>query len=506
MASMLAKCPNPACACPVQPGDDFCPNCGHPLDAAVEVPSGCLALETDLTPLTSKPTNALDVSNDAASPRLDHAEHAHPPTQTAVEAQQHNDCAELEVRYNNSCVFVLNMQSTFDFEIRPLAEGIRDLFVEVRHSGQTIARQTPMVLPKRGVPIHFGLNYMPRNTSPGKVSFEILVGCRKGIEQRLYAAYRTHTIYSGKEDPRRVCDHLVVEVKNNIQQGHAGDLQVDQSFHGLREALHEGSSIELDKEFLGLINGRPFWTALPLAECAPNAVPAPARRASVVLQETGGATIHLLTQSPLRIGRARDCEIVARVYGPAGDELKPESMRLSRYHAVLEWKENCCRLLDRGYYPDQAQWRPSSTGLWVDGKRIPSGGEFSLAPDHEYHIALSEPAGADKPQFDLAVRLWTVRDIPVLRSGCAKAGLDPQTPACVVLRRLHGPPISFLLLRHAASLGWVDPQWNGACVCLRHNALGFNDGHTCDWLVPGRRLRSGEGQFEAVDGLRKADG
>jgi len=48
---------------------------------------------------------------------------------------QTNDCAELEVRYNNRCVFVLNMQSTFDFEIRPLTDGVKNLFVEVWQSG-----------------------------------------------------------------------------------------------------------------------------------------------------------------------------------------------------------------------------------------------------------------------------------------------------------------------------------------------------------------------------------
>ena len=517
MTAMLSKCPNPVCACPVQPGDAFCPNCGQALGEAPagqvsDLSLGRLARESDLAgarpspdAATLEPPNALDFAKSPELVRLAGSEEGRAPAETPAEAPRQNDCSDLEVRYNNSCVFVLNMQSTFDFEICPLAEGIRDLFVEARQAGQMIARETPMVLPKRGVPIRFGLNHMPRNTRPGKVSFLILVGYRKGSERRLFAAYRTHTIYSGKEDPRRVCDNLVVEVKNNIQQGHAGDVRVDQSFDELREALREQNSIALDKEFLDLIDGRPFWAPLALAECSPDALPASAamavppeaRRRSLILRQQGGTSLHLLTQDCVQIGRQRECEIITRVLDASDRELRDESLRVSQYHAQIEWSGSQCRLWDRGNYPGKGL-RPSTRGTWVDGQRLPRGSHVTLVSGHDYRITLAAAPEENVPKVELRARVWVARDLPPLRPGCPEINASPETPVGLVLRQ-HPGNTAYLLLRSHASLGWVDPRWTGACVCLRGNALHFSAGLTCDWLVPGCRLRSGAAELEVLD-------
>lgn len=424
------------------------------------------------------------------------------PAGESFAVAQASDCQNLEVRYNNSCVFVLNMQSTFDFEIRPLADGVKNLFVEVRQSGHLIARETPMVLPRRGSPICFGLNYTPRNTHAGKVSFMIVVGYRLGGQPKVYAAYRTHTIYSGKEDPHRVCENLVVEVKNNIQQGHAGDVRVDQSFKDLREALRQHNTIEIDKEFLDLINSRPFWTSLALAECSPDSVPGAsagaAHKQHLELRELDGTRISILTQNSVRIGRSRDCEILARVLDKSGLELRAESISISQYHALIEWANDRCWLKDGGHYPKDG-WRRSTGGVWVDGKRVPADGEFSFAPGREHRITLGDPVGAPANRYELSARLWSARELPELNSSCQNVELPPHAPVCLVLRRLNGPGWVYLVLRSHALLAWADSRCGAACVCLRQGALCLNDGQTCESLMPGRAVRVGSLSFQVID-------
>jgi hypothetical protein len=500
------------CGWPMQPGDACCSHCGSWLasvpaaeagtaeDQANPPPPPELGQTDEATQLGPNTGNLIrtevlaDLERPAAS-----------SSSLGGGQEQSSDCVDLEVRYNNSCVFVLNMQSTFDFEIRPRIDGLRGLFVEVRQSGQVLARETPQMLVRRGSCLSFGLNYMPRNTHAGKVSFEIRVGYRKDQRHRLYAAYRTHTIYSGKEDPRQVCESLVVEVKNNIQQGHAGDMRVDQSFSGLREALRERNTISLDREFLQLINARPFWTVLSLAECAEDSSGGTSflRRAQppqhLILRGTDGRNMHLLTMPAARIGRAKDCEIVARVFSASGRQLDQESLRISRYHACLEWQGTRCQILDRGFYADEKKWRPSSTGVRVDGERIPSGREFTFAPGRTHRITLSEPAGGSSPTFELEARLWLAEDMPALRPGCPDQRASPDAPACLILRRVHGPSETFVLLRLAASLAWVDPRCGAACVCFRDNAVHYSDGHACDCLTPGRHLHAGAWECRVLE-------
>jgi hypothetical protein len=519
-------CPNPQCGCPVHPGDAFCPHCGQSLAATgneppasapapeaspagnatrIEPPRQEASLSESLQPFLSELPPAVRGESDGAfEPAAPLSQAGDAGSASGLAGQLPSDCHDLDVRYNNSCVFVLNMQSTFDFGIRPLVDGLRDFFVEIRQSGQVIAREAPRVLLRRGAPLSFGLNYTPRNTHAGKVSFEILVGFRKDGRLHVYAAYRNHTIYSGKEDPRQVCESLVVEVKNNIQQGHAGDLRVDQNFNGLREALRDRNSIALDREFLQLINTRPFWSALPLAECSSDGLSGPASAPEtknlrhLELRATEGLSVHLLRTSAIRIGRRRDCEVLARVVDAGGRELPEESLRISQYHALLEWRGEQCLLRDGGQYQEKG-WRASAAGVWVDGKRLPSNGEFTFLPGREYQIALRDPADGHPHRYELSARLWSVRDMPELRPACPDAGLSPTAPACLVLRRLQGPRWIYLALRTCAAMAWADSRCGRGCVCVRDDGLQFSDGHLCEPLAPGRPLRAGGMTFQVSE-------
>jgi hypothetical protein len=498
----------------VQPEDVFCPHCGRALDAGESNPVAQIreTLVQETSPVlvenfaqpavAARPimTNLLPVSPPPVAATFDPHKFDGPSSGGLLSA---SDCSDLEVRYNNSCVFVLNMQSTFDFEIRPLADGLKKLFVEVRLSGQTIAQDTLMVVAKRGSVFSFGLNYIPRNTHSGKGSFTILVGYFKDGHRQVYAAFRTHTIYSGKEDPRRVCENLVVEVKNNIQQGHAGDLKVDQSFSGLREALRQHDTIEIDKEFLGIINARPIWTPLALAECEQTdffGKDKPSRlvpRQRFELRAEDGTRISLFTQPSLRLGRHRDCEILARLLDGAGQELRQESMAISQYHALIEWQGDRCRLKDGGQYPQQG-WRSSSAGVWVDGHRVSAKGEFHFVPGREHRLTLGDPGVALTNRYELTARLWSAKDLlPFNPVGLTVE--SPHSPACLVLRRLSGPGWVYVLVRAGAALVWADDRCGQACVGLAQGALQWSEGRIFEPLVAGHAVRAGALNFQVLE-------
>jgi pSer/pThr/pTyr-binding forkhead associated (FHA) protein len=275
-------------------------------------------------------------------------------------------------------------------------------------------------------------------------------------------------------------------------------VRVDQSFKELRELVKGRSGMEIDRDFLHLINTRPYWAPLALAECATEVdAGADAERRTVgrpgrlALESACGARVHLLTDARAQIGRSRDCEILARVLDDAGRQLDEPSRRISRYHACLEWEAESCRIVDRGYHADAKVWKPSASGTWVDGRRLAAGGEFRFAPGREYQVALGDPAAAGGPVFQFAARLWLARDVPNVRPGCPDLRGAPDAPACLALRRVGGPPEHYLLVRRAASLAWVDARCGAACVCARLDGLHFSDGHGCDPLIPGRTVRAG---------------
>jgi hypothetical protein len=490
------RCPNPVCACPVSAEDVFCPNCGQRLDETTKTRHPRPEVSGEAIPanvvLPPAPFPAANAGNEVFT------------TPVREDFPGRSDCTDLEVHYNNNCVFVLNMQSTFDLEIRPQVNGIRDFFVEVRQSGRCLMRERPMALLKRGMRMPLSLNYTPHNTSPGSVAFNIVVGYKLNGQPRLYAATRKHTLHSGKEDPRRVCESLVIEVKNNIQQGHAGDIKVDQDFKELKELLGRHDSLALDKQFIGLINQRPIWTPLPLAECEADAVdqaggPVVSLPQRLLLQSTtGGRDFFLSLRRRLQLGRARECDVVTRIEDAGGQENREASTRLSRYHACVEWRDNHAVLVDRGFYPGKKQGRPSVTGVWVEGKRLGTGSEISLRPGRDYEVSLGDPASAG---FALSLRVWTVGELPHPGSDCAmQFGHSPEEPACVVVQ----PARSFTnkchaLMRHGLCLGWMDVQGGNACLCKQGGGLRLCTDQGQTWLAVGQLIHTDKADYQVLD-------
>ena len=315
-----------------------------------------------------------------------------------------------------------------------------------------------------------------------------------------FATFRTHTL--NNLDGKQFCDtdNVVPDVQINIQLGATGgDNTLYPDANSTNKASDEHKPDAFEKRFQDLSCHQPGWPSLALVECdsGPVAISSPIiiGQKPLTSRDSDCIRIYIISQSSIRIGRHRDCEIRARVLNKAGRELREESLMISQYHAQIEWDNNSYRLKDGGYYPDKG-WQQSTAGLWVDGKRLSAGGEFDLVQDREYRIALGDPNSKAANCFELGARLWSAKDLPELSPTCQDIELSPETPVCLVLRRLNGPRWVYLVLGSCASLAWAYSRCGGACVGLRQGSLHLSDGQNCESLVPGRAAVAGALNFQ----------
>jgi hypothetical protein len=488
MTAYSKACPNGDCRCPVASDDVFCPHCGVQLVATMEQGLTQLARqEAKLAQLD------LVVPSSAPGPAV-----AGVPATDAVSS----DCKDLEVRYNNGCVFVINMQSTFDLEIRPRVDGIRSLSVEIWQSGRRLLHEAPMLMARMGVVVPVSLNYMP-TSSPGNAAFTIVVQYQHEGRWNRFAAVKKHTIYSGKEDPRMVCDKLVVEIKNNIQQGHAGDMKVDQDFRSLKELVGRQNHLSLDKEFIELINRHAFWSNLCLQECEVDGKglgDSAGLPKVLTFKPDSGPEVLWFNQPLLRVGRNRQCELVARHYKSDGSEDGEASRLISQFHAWFEWQNGVAAVADLGLRPGESRPRPSMAGVWIDGRRIPSGSRSVFQPGTEYTVALGGAESVKEQPFTMKVRAWSLSELP--RHGRLGETFNASVSACLTVRPItDGGDRVFVLVNHALCLGWVDSRWGAACICIDNGCLRLCEEGLCFPIEAGHAFKAAGHRFDLIDTL-----
>ena len=223
----------------------------------------------------------------------------------------------------------------------------------------------------------------------------------------------------------------------------------------------------------------------------------PAHPQRFELHASDGTRIFVFNQIPVRIGRHSDCEILARMMDSEGQELWKESISISKYHALIEWNNDRCRLKDGGQDPKDG-WRRSSSGLWVDGRRVAADGDFNFVAGLEHRITLGDPGVAGARRYELSARLWLARDLAQSKTDCLDVDPPPQSPACLMLRRLNGPAWVYLVLRSCAALAWADSRCGSACVGLCQGSLHLCEGRNSEPLVAKHSVRAGSLKFEVI--------
>jgi hypothetical protein len=414
------------------------------------------------------------------------------------QAESESECTDLKVLYNNSCVFVLDRESTFDFQVTPQVVGVTDLTIEITKDDQLLKSKCPMAVLRRNVCADISLNYTPSDKA-GKPCFDIYVEYRQNGVGKRYVTSSKHTIYRPNEDARAIFDKFVFEVKNNIQQGPAGDIKVDQHFQDVRELLRSNDPFDLDKKVLDLISARPLWTPLVLRKVGRERRPLPPPNLAL---KTLDLEIRLFF-SDLRIGKADDCELVARVLKSDGRVHRDASLRISGFHARLEWRGNRPVLADGGFHPGEGDCRASLNGTWVDGDKVPSKGDFALSPGREHLATLagSGREGASGPgPFALRLRAWTLEELfkELPRQHAASFSAEERNGiACIVAQAQKGR--FYVVLRRALYMGWLDPRCDGAWISRKDNDLHILRPVGSERLAADRRFRVGQIEFQVAE-------
>jgi serine/threonine protein kinase len=214
------------------------------------------------------------------------------------------------------------------------------------------------------------------------------------------------------------------------------------------------------------------------------------------LRSADGARFFVMNQSSVRIGRNRNCDVVARSFSKSGHEIREESLMISQFHAQIDWNGAACRLRDGGTYPEKG-WQPSTAGLWVNGQKLSSGGQLDLVADKDYTISLGAPTL--RSPFQLRTRLFSAKALPKPKPACYDLDLSPETPVCLMMTRLSFPVAVYFIVRSCAALSWADPRSGQTCLGLRQGRLHLGDTQSCELLVGGREVRAGALKFQVLD-------
>ncbi len=527
MALALQQCPK--CEWPVAYRDAvFCDNCGCDLAlASREEPPTAQENESASTRGVAESAFRAPASTELAKPRIEGRDSVVPGVTTvpimnvytvpipipsippvpkkAIPTAPSGSDGELDVAYNVSRIFIEELEMPFQFRFIAKCEGISSICVEIRrklspYAEDLVARDEPSWVPVPGREMDNPIGFTPRSGSggAGQVTFEIYVGYQVDGVQKWFTVRKLHPIFERKTKVGAVIQQLNVQFSNEVKQGHAGDVQVRQTLDGIEKlAQHKHEQIE---DFRGL-DVPELWVQLPLCKCHYKPIqhggpthripPAEALKKRLTLTNQG-SKIHLLANSTIQLGRHKENDIVARLFNPDESCLEKASAWISRYHCRIKLQDDCCTLEDKGWYPEDGNFRPSAYGTMLDHQLVPKGKSLEIAHDRDFTITLAKQKQDSSDIYVLEGRLWTVGALGPQPKTC-REGSRPGDLAALVLRRKTGTDEIFVVLLKSFCFGRLGQQFGNLWVCRCEEAFSVSMDGRCDWLIPGRQVSSTKG-------------
>jgi hypothetical protein len=426
---------------------------------------------------------------------------AHSPTLDSRPSSppRRSQCEDLEIKYNTARIFVEGMILPFDFRITPQVDEISDICIEIRCSDYARVSDQPPEEPTKDftMPVHLAFR-APKGFPGGLVPFEIYVGYKLGGEQKWFVTRQIHTVHAAGENAGRAIENVKIEIQNQIDQGHAGDIHLNQD---VSDYLTQMQSNHFDKsvEQLARFDLPEMWTTLAMHRCrkqswqdrffspSRHGTPPPEACRTRITLHHPKARWHLLSETSYQLGRSRtESDIVTRFPGA----LHQQSAHISRAHCRIERTETSWRIVDGGYDVQHNRLKPSGLGTFVDSLMLDTEEGIELKPGRQYTLALGHAASSTQSPFSFEVDVLSWQEI---RSDeCRlldRSGQHSQPPPALILRSPFMPDEVFILLWHILPIRRLDSRLHSLCLVRRTEAFQLcGPDQECSWLTPGQDL------------------
>ncbi len=262
----------------------------------------------------------------------------------------------------------------------------------------------------------------------------------------------------------------------NIQQGHAGDINIGKFLEGAR-----GMS---PRELIDYVaKCPPQWKRVDLWKIGcfgpPSGLPpAPAEaRATPLTLRLGQRCLHLLAAETAKLGRNRDNDIVLRCYDSAGVTVRQTSLQISGYHATLS----------RDYSGAVSFHDHSANGTLQNGVFL-NQAKASLQPDQDYRLGVGADVAAQKAVLELTAQIFRCC-VPLPDHRFCPQGLCSRREACgLLLRRMDDVNEDYALVWCHLELSSCRPGWPNLSVWRFPEGLAWRMEEKSGWLYPGASI------------------
>ena len=291
------------------------------------------------------------------------------------------------------------------------------------------------------------------------------------FDGRRYEGASEHTVYPVDADASDLRSVVL-----NIQQGHAGDINIGQFLEGAR-----GMS---PRDLIDYVaKCPPQWQSVDLWKigcfgppCGLPTVPAEARAARLTLR-FGQRRLHLLSAETVKIGRNRDNDIVLRCFDASGAPLRQSSLQISGSHATIE-RDDGGAVSFRDH---------SANGTLQDGIFLHQA-VAGLQPGHDYRLGVGADADARKAVLELSARVFRCC-VPLPDHRFCPSGFCRRREASsLLLQRLDGVGEDYALVWCHLELSSCRPGWPDLSIWRFPEAFAWRMEEKSGWLYPGAGL------------------
>lgn len=459
------------CSWELEEDEAFCPECGTSQKGqgaasgdpnyAAEMPDLDVtysAMETvDIAPIQVESMQALNRADSGTFP---------PETVVASE------CEDFTIFYNSARVLMEDASLPFEFRIQPKRAGLDHLRITISNQQGMKFEGTCRRSLKAGKERNVSVDVRVPAGQRGLLTFDISVEYRNQG-----AACHYESLWRSEVYPREAqsIQNLVIDITQT--QGHAGDIG-GVNMSGIEKLAESGNWRAVLSELSKI---PPRWKNLVLEECSGftgfggsfdfrsllSDCPPEARLQKLTL-EVGGQKIHLISGDRIQMGRARESDIVSRIFDDAGKVLWEENLYISKFHCGFVKSGNSIRVQDGSLVTGEVKNK-----TWLNGVRLKQSLEIPAGTD--FQLSFGQP-GAMTRILSFKGRLIFSR---------SDNGISE--PSGILLQRNDRVAECYLIVYDRIPLKCLGAEWGSWNVAHYKEGFCLGNEQSGRWLLPASR-------------------